>query len=65
MIFLHISGPVGHLEQSKQAKMQWLQDPNQNNVDNWNNVKREGSRHFRNKKTEYPKAKFDELEINS
>jgi len=27
------------LDQRKQAKMQWLQDPNQSNVDNLNNVK--------------------------
>ena len=40
---------VGCLDQTKQAKMQWLQDPNQNIVDNLNNVKREASRHFRNK----------------
>jgi hypothetical protein len=26
--------------------MQWLQDPNQSNVHNLNNVRREGSRHF-------------------
>ena len=42
--------------------MQWLKDPNRNNVDNLNNVRREGSRHFRNKKKERPKAKIDELE---
>jgi hypothetical protein len=29
--------------------MQWLQDPNQSNVDNSNNVRREASRHFRKK----------------
>ena len=39
------------LDQRKQAKMQWLQDPNQSNVNNLNNVRREDSRHFRNKKT--------------
>ena len=27
------------LDQTKQAKMQWLQDPSQSNVDNLNNVK--------------------------
>jgi len=56
---------LGFLDQKKQAKMQWLQDPNQSNVDNLNNVKREASRHFRNKKKEYQKAKIDELETNS
>jgi len=42
--------------------MQWLQDPNQNNVDILNKVRCEASRHFRNKKKEYLKAKIDELE---
>jgi len=34
---------------------------NQSNVDNLNNVIHEASRHFRNKKKEYLKAKIDEL----
>ena len=42
--------------------MKWLQDPNQSNVDNLNNVRREVSTHFRK---EYLKAKIDELETNS
>jgi len=41
--------------------MKWLQDPNQSNIDNLNNVRREDSRHFRNKKKEYLKATIDEL----
>ena len=47
--------------------MQWVQDPSQGNVDNLNNVpiRREASRHFRNKKKEYMKAKIEELETNS
>jgi hypothetical protein len=45
--------------------MQWLQDPNQSNFDNLNNARHEATRHFRNKKTEYLKAKINELEINS
>jgi len=49
------------LDQTKQAKLQWLNDPNQSNVDNLNSVERESSRHFRNKE----KAKIDELETNS
>jgi hypothetical protein len=53
------------LHQRKQAKMQWLQNPNHSNVDNPNNVRREASRHFRNKKKEYLKAKINELETNS
>jgi len=45
--------------------LQWVQDPNQNHVDNLNNVRCEASRHCRNKKKEYLKAKIDELETNS
>jgi len=41
--------------------MQWLQDPNQSNLDNQNNVICEATRHFRNKKKEYLEAKIDEL----
>jgi len=44
--------------------MRWLEDPNKNKVDNVENVRHEGSRHFRNKKKEYLKAKIDELESN-
>jgi len=44
--------------------MQRLQDPSQSNVDNLNNVRCAASRHFRNKKKEYLKAKIEELEIN-
>ena len=45
--------------------MQWVQDLSQNNVDNLNNVRREASRHFRNKRKEYLKDRIDELETNS
>jgi hypothetical protein len=45
------------LDQKKQDKLQWLWEPNQSNVDNLNNVRREASRHFGNKKKEYLKAK--------
>jgi hypothetical protein len=38
------------LDQRKQAKLQWLQDPSEINGDNLNNIRRETSRHFRNKK---------------
>ena len=41
---------LGFLNQRKQAKMQWLQDSSQSNVDNLNNVRHEARRHFRNKK---------------
>jgi hypothetical protein len=36
-----------------------------NNVDHLNNVRRDASRHFRNKKEAYLKAKIEELETNS
>ena len=45
--------------------MQWLQDPNQSNVDNLNNIRREDNRQFWIKKKEYPKPKIDELETNN
>ena len=51
------------LQQKKQAKMWWLQDPNQSNVNNLNNVRHAASRHFRNKKKEYLEPKIDELEL--
>jgi len=56
---------LGFLDQRKQAKMQWIQDPSQSNVDNTNNVRREVSRHFRNKKKAYMRAKIEGLETNS
>jgi hypothetical protein len=37
------------LDQRKQAKMEWIQDPSQSNVDNLNNVRRNVSRQLRNK----------------
>jgi hypothetical protein len=45
--------------------MQLLQNPNQSNIDNLNNARHEVSRHFRNKKKLYLKAKINELETNS
>jgi len=45
--------------------MQWIQDPSQSNVDNLYNVRREVSRHFRNKKKAYLRAKIEELETYS
>jgi hypothetical protein len=45
--------------------LQWLQDPNEINGDNLNNVRREASRHFRNKKREHLKDKIDELATRS
>jgi len=45
--------------------MQWVKDPSKSNLENWNNVRLEASRHFRNKKKGYQKAKIEELETNS
>jgi hypothetical protein len=56
---------LGFLDHRKHAKMQWLQDPKQSNVDNPNNVRREASRHIRNKKKESLKVKIDGLGTNS
>jgi hypothetical protein len=39
--------------------------PNQTSLGNLNNITREASRHFWNKKKEYLNAKIDELETNS
>jgi hypothetical protein len=50
---------------SKQAKLQWLQDPSEINGDNLNNVRHEASRYFRNKKREYLKHKINELAMNN
>ena len=49
---------LGILYQRKQAKMKWIQDPSQSNADNLNNVRLDASRHFRNKKKEYLRAKL-------
>jgi len=45
--------------------MQWIQDTSQSKLDNPNSVRREVSRHFRNKKKAYLRAKMEELETNS
>ena len=44
---------LGFLDRRKRAKLQWTQDPRQSNVDILNNVRREVSRHFRDKKKAY------------
>jgi hypothetical protein len=53
------------VDQKKQAKLQWLQDPSERNGDNVKIVRREASRHFRNKKREYLKDKINEFAANS
>jgi hypothetical protein len=52
------------LEQRKQAKLQWLQDPREVSGDKLNNIRREASRYFRNRKGEYLKYKINELSSN-
>jgi hypothetical protein len=46
------------VDQRKQAKLQWLQDPSEINKDNLRIVRREASKYFRNKKREYLKDKI-------
>jgi hypothetical protein len=43
------------LDQRKQIKLLWLQDPSEINGDNLKYVRREARRNFRNKKREYLK----------
>jgi len=45
----HITSVHCYISIQKQAKIQWIQDPNQCNVDNVSSVRREPSRHFRKK----------------
>jgi hypothetical protein len=52
------------LDQKKQAKLLWLQDPSEINGDIQNNVRREASRYFRNKKRSYLKDQHNELAKN-
>ena len=56
---------VDFLNQRKQAKMQWKQDPSRSNVDNLNNIRCDASSHFRNKKKACLNVKIEELETNS
>ena len=42
--------------------MQWIQDPSQSSAGNLNNVRLDASRHIRNKKKAYLRAKIEELE---
>ena len=56
---------LGFFDQRKRTNMQWIQDPSQSNVDILNNVRRDVSRHFRDKKKAYLRAKIEDLETNS
>jgi hypothetical protein len=53
------------LDQWKQAKLQWLQNLSDINVDNLNNVSRETSRHFRYNKREHLVDKMKALATDS
>jgi hypothetical protein len=53
------------VDQRKQAKLQWLQDPSDINGNKLKVVECEASRYFRNKKGQYLKDKINELAINS
>jgi hypothetical protein len=52
------------VDQWKQAKLQWLQNPSQINGNNLQNIRCETNRTFRNKKREYLKGKIHELEAS-
>jgi hypothetical protein len=53
------------VDQRKQAKLQWLQDPSEANEDNLSNVSREAGRHFRNNIREYLKESISETCIGA
>jgi hypothetical protein len=55
---------LGLLDQMKHSKMQWVQDPSKNKVENLNSVRREASRHSRGGLKKL-KAKPKEQETNS
>ena len=54
---------LGSLDRRKRAKLQWIQDPIQSNVDIPNNVRREVSRHFRDKKRHILELKLRNLKL--
>jgi hypothetical protein len=49
------------LDQRKQPKLQWLQDLSEINGNNLNNIRREASRYFRNRKREYLRDKIKNI----
>jgi hypothetical protein len=53
------------LGRRRRAEMRWLQNPNQSNVGNLNNARREAIGHFKKKKREFLKDKINELDTNS
>jgi hypothetical protein len=52
------------IDQRKQAKLQWLQNPNQINRHDLQNLRRETIGIFRKKKREYLKGKINDLVTN-
>jgi len=54
---------LGFLDQRKRAKMKFMQDPSQSNVDILKNVRHEVGRHFRDKKKAYLRAKIEEVAV--
>jgi hypothetical protein len=53
------------LDQRKQAKLQWLQDPSEINGDNLNNLRHKPAGSSGIKKKEYLKGKINDLTTNS
>jgi hypothetical protein len=53
------------VDRRRQAKLQWLQDPSEANEGNLSDIRREASRHVRNKKREYLNDRISSLESNS
>jgi hypothetical protein len=56
---------LGFLNHRKRDKMQWILDTSKNKLDNLNSVRREVSRHIRNKKKACLRAKIEEPETKS
>ena len=54
---------VRFLDQRKQAKVQWLQDPNKSKVDDPNTVRLEAGKQIRNKEKTIRKLKFMNLKL--
>jgi hypothetical protein len=53
------------IDQKKQPKLQWLQNPSYISRDNLQNLKHEISRTYKNKRREYLKGKVNELGTNN
>jgi hypothetical protein len=53
------------IDQRKQSKLQWLQNPSQINGNNIQNLRCDTSRIFRKKKRKYREGKINELENNN